>query len=223
MPCNPKNGRIVLKSIVTLCLLLLSLPLMADDDSSSPVEAQIRAHGGVQLIDIPDTVESFDAFYVEANTQANLRQWPALYGTLDARGETLAATYGANERTAWYAHLRPGVGFNTPLISNFSVYAEAKTSFTAQWFRLNGSLEEDSPATYQTQLYESGVVDRYRGALWRLGVAWDGSEAEADRTPWQARGHVHVQDDRSDSPIAWGVNGRISPDYMSLGLSLRIW
>lgn len=212
-----------MKSISAFCLLLISLPLMAEDENTSPLEAQVRVHGGVQLIDITEAVDSFDAFYVEANTQAHLRQWPALYATLDARGETLAATYGADERTAWYAHVRPGVGFNTPLISNFSLYAEAKTALTTQWFRLNGNLDEESPVSYQTQLYEAGVVDRYRGALWRLGVAWDGHEVEADRTPWQARGHVHVRDDVSDSPIAWGVNGRISPDYMSLGLSLRLW
>ena len=213
--------------VVILALGLLPLAqantLSTATSGSGPWDPRLHLHGGVQLIELPEAGDNLDAYYLEMNSAISHQQVSEVSLLLDLRGESLRSISGDDRSTGLFAHLRPGIGFRTALTSNFHVFAEAKLNATAEWYSLNGDMEEEYPARYQTPLYEAGFTDHYRGAFWRLGLAHSGHAERAGRTPWQVRGHVHVVDPWDDSALSWGVNGRVAPDYFSMGLSLSFF
>ncbi|TGG95981.1 hypothetical protein E4656_06175 [Natronospirillum operosum] len=213
---------------VTFLTVLLASPVGANSLSTAFNEEgrwdpRLHLHGGVQVIDRPQRPEDLDAYYLELNSALSHRDLSAVSLLLDLRGESLTSVSGEDRSTGLFAHLRPGIGLTAPLTSNFHLYGEAKLNSTLEWYSLNGEQGEDYPAHYNTALYEVGFADNYRGAYWRLGMAWSGHAERADRQPWQLRGHVHVVDHWDESAWSWGVNGRLAPDYFSMGLSLSFF
>ncbi len=230
---SPSSISPLLRASLTLAFgTVLSLSLLpevrANTLSTAATEfgrwdPRLHLHGGVQLIDLPEASADLDAYYLELNTAVSHRRASALSLLLDARAESLRSISGDNRSTGLFAHIRPGIGLSTALTSNFHLFAEAKLNATSEWYSLNGNPDDDYPARYASPLYEAGFADHYRGAYWRLGMAHSGHDERAGRTPWQIRGHVHVVDPWDDSALSWGVNGRLAPDYFSMGLSLSFF
>lgn len=219
-------------SLALLGAAVLTLSLLPDARANTLSTAateigqwdpRLHLHGGVQLIDLPGSSDELDAYYLELNSAVSHQQMPAVSLLLDLRAESLRSISGDDRSTGLFAHLRPGIGLSAPLTSNFHFFAEAKVNATSEWYSLNGDSHEEYPARYTTPLYEAGFTDHYRGAYWRLGMAHSGHDQKAGRTPWQVRGHVHVVDPWDDSALSWGVNGRVAPDYFSMGLSLSFF
>ncbi|MCH8551270.1 MAG: hypothetical protein LAT62_04985 [Natronospirillum sp.] len=217
---------------IRLATLLLTVGLASSASANSLSTAvtdmgrwdpRVHLHGGVQLIELPEQGDNLDAYYIELNSAFAHRSVSNVSLLLDLRAESLRSIAGDDRSTGLYAHLRPGLGFSVPLTSNFAAYAEAKINGSLEWYSLNGEQEEEYPARYTTHLYEAGFADNYRGAYWRLGLAHSGHAERAGRTPWQARGHVHVVDPWDTNALSWGVNGRVAPDYFSMGLSLSFF
>lgn len=198
---------------------LASLASFASADEHLTISPEGTLHGGIQVIGALDGTHELDAFYGEVNTGISLERWPQLAALLDFRGESLSATDPEDDRISLFAQVRPGLRASVPAISNLEVYFEASAANTWEWYHRNGELQDDYPAHYISSLYAVGVADRYRGAQWRLGAAYDGYQALAGRTPYQIRGDVHIVEDNRNT---WGVNGRVTVDYLSLGLSLRL-
>ena len=213
---NTLNARQI-SIMATIALLPWTTIATADDHLSVNLESTI--HGGIQVIGTLDGTSDLDAFYGEVNTGINLARWPQLTALLDFRGESLAATAADDDRISLYAHVRPGMRLNVPAINNLDVYFEASAANTWEWYRRNGELQDEYPAFHTSPLYAVGVADRYRGAQWRLGGAYDGYQDLAGRSPYQVRGDVHIVEENRNT---WGVNGRLGVDYLSLGLSLRL-
>lgn len=205
-------------SIVTL-LVLITLTTVAKANDHLSFNPEGTIHGGIQVIGALDGTSDLDAFYGEVNTGISMERWPQVTALLDFRGESLAATDADDDRISLYAQLRPGLRLNVPAINNLELYFEASAANTWEWYRRNGELQDDYPAFHTSPLYAVGVADRYRGAQWRLGGAYDGYQALAGRTPYQVRGDVHIVEEGRNT---WGVNGRVTVDYLSLGLSLRL-
>ena len=192
---------------------------IGSDEVITGVPSEAAVHAGVQLVDALTGTDGVEAFYAELNTGLGLHSVPYLTLLADGRLESLNATSETDDRISLFAQVRPGIRLEVPTFNNLLLFGEASAVRTWEWYRENGELQEDYPASYTSALYNIGVSDRYRGAQWRLSGAYDGYQALAGRQPLQVRGDVHIVEEGRNT---WGVNGRISPDYMSLGLSLRL-
>lgn len=207
-------------ALSALALGGLSGSVLGQSGDHAGLTPQATVHAGVQLIGATLTgTDGWEAFYGELNTGLRLDRLPMVTLMLDGRLESLDATEGVDDHISLFAQVRPGARLQLPLVSNMTMYGEASAVQTWEWYRKNGELQDDYPARYTTGLYSVGVADQYRGAQWRLGGAFDEYQSLAGRQPLQVRGDVHIVE---EGRRTWGVNGRASIDYLSLGLSLRL-